>query len=40
MKQKRTLRRLAAGLLLAAMAFFAALPAAAEIPVRAVDVMI
>ena len=38
MKQKRTLRRLAAGLLLAAMAFFAALPAAAEIPVRAVDV--
>jgi len=38
MKQKRTLRRLAAALLLAAMAFFAALPAAAEIPVRAVDV--
>lgn len=38
MKQKRTFRRLAAGLLLAAMAFFAALPAAAEMPVPAVDV--
>lgn len=38
MKQKRTFRRLAAGLLLAAMAFFTALPAAAEMPVHGVDV--
>lgn len=38
MKQKRTFRRLAAGLLLAAITVFAVLPAAAEIPIRTVDV--